>query len=124
MRRLDPIICTDNCQLVQNANQLDTNGDGFGNVCDADLSNDCAVNFVDLGMMKSVFFTADADADLNGDGTVNFIDLGIMNSGFFQAPGPSGVLNECDPVPVVINGDFTRRIPTGAVELSLSQRQS
>jgi hypothetical protein len=42
-----------------------------------------------------VFFGADADADLSGDGVVNFIDLGVMRSLFFQPPGPSGVPNGC-----------------------------
>ncbi len=79
----------DNCTLVPNADQRDTDGDGIGNICDADLNNDCVVNFLDLGIMKSVFFTADPDADLDGDGVVNFIDLGIMKSGFFGPPGPS-----------------------------------
>lgn len=79
----------DNCTLVANADQRDSNGDGFGNACDADLDDDGAVNFIDLGILKSVFFSADADADLNGDGAVNFLDLGIMKAGFFQPPGPS-----------------------------------
>jgi hypothetical protein len=85
----------DNCQLVANTDQRDTNGDGFGNVCDADLDNDCAINFVDLGLMKSVFFGADADADLDGNGSVNFVDLGLMKGMYFQPPGPSGVTNAC-----------------------------
>jgi len=79
----------DNCTAVSNADQRDTSGDGYGNICDPDLNGDGAVNFVDLGLLKSVFFTSDADADLNGDGAVNFIDLGIMKSMFFQPPGPS-----------------------------------
>ncbi|MEO1573752.1 MAG: thrombospondin type 3 repeat-containing protein, partial [Pseudomonadota bacterium] len=81
----------DNCTLIPNADQRDTNGDGFGNACDADLNNDGIVNVVDLGLLRSVFFTSDADADLNGDGVVNVVDLGIMRSGFFAPPGPSGV---------------------------------
>jgi hypothetical protein len=81
----------DNCTLVPNADQRDTNGDGFGNICDADLNNDGIVNAVDLGLFKSVFFTTDADADFNGDGVVNAIDLGVLKGGFFGPPGPSGV---------------------------------
>jgi hypothetical protein len=81
----------DNCTLVPNADQRDTNGDGFGNICDPDLDNDGITNFIDLGTMRSVFFSADPDADFNGDGVVNFVDLGIMRSLFFQPPGPSGV---------------------------------
>ena len=79
----------DNCRLASNTDQRDTNGDGFGNACDADLDNNGVINFIDLGILRSVFFTADQDADFNGDGTVNFIDLGVMRASFFGPPGPS-----------------------------------
>ena len=83
----------DNCTLVPNADQRDTNGDGFGNICDADLDNNGAVNFLDLGILKSVFFSVgDQDADFNGDSLVNFLDLGIMKASFFLPPGPSGLV--------------------------------
>jgi len=81
----------DNCTEVANPQQIDSNGDGFGNVCDADLNNDCNINFLDLGQMKAVFFSNNPDADLTGDGAVNFIDLGIMKAEFFAAPGPSAL---------------------------------
>ncbi|MEM6639696.1 MAG: thrombospondin type 3 repeat-containing protein [Pseudomonadota bacterium] len=81
----------DNCSQDVNADQRDTNDDGFGNVCDADLNNDGVTNFVDLGILRQRFFTADADADLNGDSVVNFIDLGILRQRFFNPPGPSGI---------------------------------
>ncbi|MFK7888782.1 MAG: PA domain-containing protein [Gammaproteobacteria bacterium] len=81
----------DNCRLVSNTDQRDSNGDGFGNVCDADLNNDGIINVVDLGLLRAVFFTSDQDADLNGDGVVNVVDLGIMRASFFGAPGPSSL---------------------------------
>ncbi|MFK8016568.1 MAG: PA domain-containing protein [Gammaproteobacteria bacterium] len=81
----------DNCTLASNGHQRDTDGDGFGNICDADLNNDGTINVVDLGLLRQRFFTADEDADFNGDGVVNVADLGILRASFFGAPGPSGV---------------------------------
>lgn len=81
----------DNCTVVANGDQRDTDDDGFGNVCDADLNNDGIINVVDLGLLRSVFFTTDEDGDFNNDGTVNVIDLGILRAAFFGTPGPSGV---------------------------------
>ena len=88
--------CMDNCLAVTNVNQLDTNGDGFGNRCDADFNNDCVVNVVDLGVLRADFFSNGPDTDLNGDGVVNVIDLGMLRSMFFAAPGPSGITT-CEP---------------------------
>lgn len=82
----------DNCTLAANADQRDTNGDGYGNACDPDLDDNGIVNFLDIGLLRSVFFTTDADADFNGDGTVSFIDLGIAKALMFHAPGPRGLL--------------------------------
>lgn len=46
----------DNCPNLMNADQRDTNGDGFGNRCDPDLNNDNIVNVIDLGILRSFFF--------------------------------------------------------------------
>ncbi|MFK8016896.1 MAG: thrombospondin type 3 repeat-containing protein [Gammaproteobacteria bacterium] len=81
----------DNCTLVVNSDQRDTNGDGFGNLCDADLNNDGVINVADLGLLRNVFFSDDADADFDGDGVVNVADLGLLRASFFGAPGPSGI---------------------------------
>lgn len=83
----------DNCTLHTNPSQLDTNGDGFGNRCDADLNDDGIVNTLDLGIFRQRFFTVGAnDADFNGDGVVNPLDLGILRALFFKPPGPAGAL--------------------------------
>ncbi|MEL7450790.1 MAG: proprotein convertase P-domain-containing protein [Pseudomonadota bacterium] len=83
------VDATDNCTLVANPDQRDTNGDGIGNVCDQDLNNNCVINFEDLGLLKAVFFTNDPDADFDGNGSVSFEDLGAMKTAFFGLPGPS-----------------------------------
>jgi hypothetical protein len=83
----------DNCTLVPNADQRDSNDDGYGNACDPDLDDNGIVNFLDVGLMKSVFFTDDANADLDGNGSVNFLDVGILKEFVFQAPGPSGLVH-------------------------------
>ena len=82
----------DNCLGVFNPDQRDTDGDGFGNRCDADFNNDGVVNFADLAIFRSRFGTTNPDADLNGDGVVNFADLAIFNTLFGKPPGPSAVL--------------------------------
>ena len=81
----------DNCTLVANANQRDTNGDGFGNICDADLNNDGAVNLNDFSTFRSEFSTAGPDADFDGDGDVDLNDFSSFRGMFGNPPGPSGL---------------------------------
>ena len=71
--------------------QLDSDGDGFGNLCDQDLDGNGVVNFSDLAGLRQRFFQSGTAADFNGDGVVNFADLALLRRAFFQAPGPSGV---------------------------------
>ncbi|MEL7450140.1 MAG: 6-bladed beta-propeller [Pseudomonadota bacterium] len=87
---------SDNCMLLQNPSQKDTDGDGIGNACDGDFNQDCAVAFADLALMKAAFFTAHPDIDMTGNGVVNFADLALFKGQFFAPPGPSGVSNACD----------------------------
>lgn len=82
----------DNCTDVANADQRDSDGDNYGNLCDPDLNNDGIVNFEDLAAFRPVFLATDGDADFNGDGLVNFADLAIFRSHFLKAPGPSGLI--------------------------------
>jgi hypothetical protein len=95
----------DNCMNVVNGPlspdaggniQLDTDGDGFGNICDADLDNSGGtVNLDDFFVFRGAFGqtgTPAADnADLDGDGNVNLDDFFIFRGLFGSAPGPSGL---------------------------------
>ena len=85
----DPV---DNCTLVPNPPQRDTDSDGYGNYCDPDFDNNLIVNAADLAFLKARFFSADPDADLNGNGVVNAADLSILKTMFFKPPGPSGLV--------------------------------
>lgn len=64
-----------NCPHHFNPDQRDSDGDGFGNVCDADFDGDGIVSLPDLVHFKSVFGSKNPAADLNGDGVVNLVDL-------------------------------------------------
>jgi hypothetical protein len=81
----------DNCRLIENADQRDTDNDGYGNACDPDFDNNLVVNASDLAYFKTVFFTPDPDADLNGDGIVNAADLATLKIFFFNPPGPGAI---------------------------------
>jgi hypothetical protein len=80
----------DNCTQVANTPQEDADGDGYGNLCDADLDNSGLVNLIDLQMFRQRFLTSDPAADLNSDGFVNLVDLQLLKARFLRPPGPKG----------------------------------
>ena len=99
----------DNCILKPNGplipdaggnSQRDTDNDGYGNSCDADLNNadgQNIVNLTDYSAFRSAFGkpvvpgTLTDHADFNGDGVVNLSDYSVFRSSFGKAPGPSGL---------------------------------
>jgi hypothetical protein len=87
----------DNCTLIANADQRDTDNDGYGNICDADFNNDCLTNKYDLAFMLHVFNSPNPRADLNGDGIVDTHDYIAFLHLRGLPPGPSGLTNTCTP---------------------------
>ncbi len=81
----------DNCLGITNADQRDTNGDGYGNICDADFNNNGIVDSQDGALLKAAFgSSAFPDRDLNGNGLVDSNDGARLKARFGLAPGPSG----------------------------------
>jgi hypothetical protein len=83
----------DNCKLVANANQRDTDGDGYGNICDADFNQNRVVDPTDLSKLKALLgkVSPNGHEDLNGNGIVDPTDLSIAKGYLGKTPGPSAV---------------------------------
>ena len=115
----------DNCLGVDNPNQIDADNDGIGNLCDADFNNDCAVNVIDLGVMRLAFFSSDPEVDLDSSGNVNFQDLGLLRALFFNPPGPSaqfGVCSTASELPASASSDPGLQAPALAVDNNINTR--
>ncbi|MEM9388794.1 MAG: hypothetical protein AAGA68_27385 [Pseudomonadota bacterium] len=83
----------DNCTLVANADQRDSNDDGFGNACDPDVNDDLIVDVDDRDIVRSRLFTDDPDADFDGNGIVSLPDLRLVRDYLGLPPGPAGELS-------------------------------
>lgn len=86
----------DNCTEARNVGQIDSDGDGYGNACDADFDNNCIVDLIDLALLREAFFGSDDAFDFNRDGVVNVEDLGVFRTLVFGPPGPSAVGTLCE----------------------------
>jgi hypothetical protein len=84
----------DNCTEVKNYEQADSDGDGYGDACDADFDNNGFVTTLDFGVFLQEFNSAEPSlCDHNGDGLVSGADFNIFMQYFGGVPGPSGL--EC-----------------------------
>jgi hypothetical protein len=82
----------DNCSAHANADQRDTDGDGFGNRCDADFNGNGTVDSADASLQKAHIgapATEWPDLDLDGNGVVNAADQLVLKALFRLPPGPA-----------------------------------
>jgi len=83
----------DNCTLVANTNQRNTDGDSYGNACDPDFNGNNIVDPADFSQIKSLIgSTTSPNQDLNGNGIVDPSDISLTKSYVGKAPGPSGLV--------------------------------
>ena len=88
----------DVCRDLPNPDQRDTDGDGFGNLCDADVDNDGRVTTswgradrpgdVERIAIAAQEFAEVPDYDLDGDGKVTKRDVSLAQVTVFLRPGP------------------------------------
>jgi hypothetical protein len=87
----------DNCRVVSNTPQCDTDLDGYGNACDGDFDNNKSTSAIDFGIFvpdfKKGVDAGKADGtDMECNGVVNALDFGKFVPNFKAGkPGPSGL---------------------------------
>lgn len=87
----------DNCAGKLNPDQRDTDADGYGNLCDPDITNDGRVGVPDFLILSAGFGRRAGDAgydlhaDLDSDGVIGTGDFLELVSRFGGAPGPSNL---------------------------------
>jgi hypothetical protein len=87
----------DNCLAVANADQWDSNADGYGNACDSDFDGDGRVGGPDYLALGRAFgarspdplYHPDLDAD--GDGAIGGPEYLRFGASWDGPPGPSGL---------------------------------
>jgi len=83
----------DNCTVDHNPDQTDTDGDGYGNACDTDFTNDGVVGGQDFGVLAAAFGHCEGDpeyapaVDTNADGCVGAADLAVFGRQFADSAG-------------------------------------
>jgi len=100
---------TDNCPINSNLNQLDTDLDTFGNVCDLDDDNDGLLDTFELAIGTNALLV-DTDGDglddlfeVSFDGNPASYTIGIDLNPLSNDTDNDGFLDASDPLPIVFN---------------------
>ena len=84
----------DNCLTIDNGpgdaqNQVDFNGDGFGNICDGDFDGDLDTDLTDFNLFVADFLNpVTSQFDLDNSGDTGLDDFNIFIGLFLAPPGP------------------------------------
>ena len=98
-------ICNedDNCVAVANVDQSDGDSDGYGEACDLDTNNDCAITTADITRVLTAIQAAESEPpaspnDVNLDGAITTADITTILSdlqGGGTPPGPGKSCASC-----------------------------
>ena len=87
----------DNCLGISNPDQHDSNGDGYGNLCDPDVTNDGVISTPDFLVFSEKWGLSlgepgyAPDVDLTGDNKIGVPDFLKLSAYWGKEPGPSGL---------------------------------
>jgi len=86
----------DNCTLLSNPSQVDSDADGYGNRCDGDMNQNGIVNSQDYVLFRQQFGQPSVaptynKADINANGVVNSQDYVLFRVLVGSPPGPSAL---------------------------------
>ena len=84
----------DNCLVVPDPDQIDSNMEGYGNACDVDYDDDDLVGGPDFVLLSVNFGPLPPGSeiyDATGDGVAGGPEFVLLSIEFGNPPGPSGL---------------------------------